>query len=266
MSAIDIFNFWMQWPTCSIGPHPAQRPAGSTRRALQAATQQENTMAARHWVTTHALAAMLASCAAGADTGPHDKLLHQAATTGNVDDVRRLLGSGAHLEARDADGRTPLLAAVRERQTATALALIDAGADVNAKDAINDSAYLLAGASGQLDILRATLQHGADLRSTNRYGGTALIPAAERGHVEVVRTLIEAGVAVDHVNNLGWTALLEAIILSDGGAPHVAIVQLLIDAGADVNLADADGVTPLQHARQRGHNDTVRLLLAANAR
>lgn len=222
-------------------------------------------MAARHWVTTHALAAMLASCAAGADTGPQNQQLHHAASAGNADDVRRLLEAGANLEARDAEGRTPLLAAVRERQTATALALIDAGANVNAKDAINDSAYLLAGASGQLEILRSTLQHGADLRSTNRYGGTALIPAAERGHVEVVRTLIDAGVAVDHVNNLGWTALLEAIILGDGGPAHVSIVKLLIDAGADVNLADGDDVTPLQHARQRRQSENIRLLLAANA-
>ena len=81
-----------------------------------------------------------------------------------------------------------------------------------------------------------------------------------------VRTLIEAGVAVDHVNNLGWTALLEAILLGDGGPAHVAIVEQLIAAGADVNLADNDGVTPLQHARQRRQQRNIALLLAANAR
>ena len=45
---------------------------------------------------------------------------------------------------------------------------------------------------------------------------------------------------------------LEAIILSDGGEAHQQIVRQLIDAGADVNLADFDGVTPLQHAESRG--------------
>ena len=99
-----------------------------------------------------------------------------------------------------------------------------------------------------------TLAHGADLKSTNRYGGTALIPAAERGHVETVRTLIEAGVDLDHVNRLGWTALLEAIVLSDGGEKHQQIVRLLVNAGANVNLADGAGVTPLQHARERGYS------------
>jgi len=80
-----------------------------------------------------------------------------------------------------------------------------------------------------------------------------------------VRTLIEAGVDVDHVNKLGWTGLLEAIILSDGGPRHVEIVQLLVDAGADVNLADGDGVTPLAHARQRGYTEIAEILVAAGA-
>jgi len=148
---------------------------------------------------------------------------------------------------------------------AAARRLIDAGADVNASNWMHDSPYLLAGAEGQLQILEMTLAHGADLKSTNRYGGTALIPACERGHVEVVARLLAAGVAPDHVNSLGWTGLLEAILLSDGGPRHQAIVQLLIDAGADVNLADRQGVTPLQHARERGQQRIVELLLAHDA-
>ncbi|MFH5775462.1 ankyrin repeat domain-containing protein [Paracoccus sp. NGMCC 1.201697] len=110
-----------------------------------------------------------------------------------------------------------------------------------------------------------TLAHGADLKSTNRFGGTALIPACERGHVETVRTLIEAGVDVDHVNNLAWTALLEAIILGDGGPRHRQIVDLLVKAGADVNLADGNGVTPLGHARAAGYDKIQRILVAAGA-
>ena len=110
-----------------------------------------------------------------------------------------------------------------------------------------------------------TLAHGADLKSVNRYGGTALIPASERGHVETVRTLIEAGVDVDHVNRLVWTALLEAIILGDGGERHQKIVDLLVKAGADVNLADGKGVTPLQHARAYSHDAVERILAVAGA-
>ncbi|RQR50765.1 ankyrin repeat domain-containing protein [Burkholderia sp. Bp9140] len=104
------------------------------------------------------------------------------------------------------------------------------------------------------------------LRSTNRYRGTALIPAAERGHVDTVRTPIHAGVDVDHVNQLGWSALLEAIMLGDGSGRYVRIVQLLVDATANVNLADSNGETPLQHARSRGYAPIERILVAAGGR
>jgi len=59
---------------------------------------------------------------------------------------------------------------------------------------------------------------------------------------------------------------LEAIILGDGGQRYIEIVRLLIDAGANVNLADHDGVTPLQHARQRGYHEIEQLLIAVGTR
>lgn len=195
-----------------------------------------------------------------------DHRLHDAAARDDVADIRALLAAGATIDVRDEAGRTPLLAATHADSVRAAEALIAAGADVNAKDAIDDSPYLYAGARGHLEILTMTLKHGADLKSVNRYGGTALIPAAERGHVETVRTLIAAGVEVDHVNRLGWTALLEAIILGDGGSSHRQIVDLLIVAGADVNLPDGEGVTPLQHARRRGFSAIEQALVAAGAR
>ncbi|MDE2603563.1 MAG: ankyrin repeat domain-containing protein [Bradyrhizobium sp.] len=193
-------------------------------------------------------------------------LLHAAAEKNDVVTIGKLLAEGAEIDARDSDGATALLVATHRNAIEAAKALIEAGADVNARDRINDSPYLYAGARGHLEILRMTLRHGADLKSTNRFGGTALIPAAERGHVETVRTLIEAGVDVDHVNHLAWTALLEAVILGDGGERHQGIVDLLVKAGADVNLADGAGVTPLQHARLGGHKEIAAILLAAKAR
>lgn len=195
-----------------------------------------------------------------------DQQLIGAAGRGDVAVLKDLLERGADIEATDSRRRTALMAATQGNHLEAARELIKAGADVNAKDDIQDSPYLLAGASGYLDILQLTLAHGADLKSTNRYGGTALIPACERGHVETVRELLNTAIDVDHVNKLGWTALLEAIILSDGGPRHVEIVEMLIAAGADVNLTDSEDVTPLQHARQRGYQAIERILLAAGAR
>ena len=68
----------------------------------------------------------------------------------------------------------------------------------------------------------------------------------------MVRALLETDIDVDHVNHLGWTALLETVLLGDGDAAHVEILQMLLDAGADRSIADNDGVTALEHARERG--------------
>jgi ankyrin repeat protein len=80
-----------------------------------------------------------------------------------------------------------------------------------------------------------------------------------------VRRLLATEIDVDHVNRLGWTALLEAIILGEGGRAHTDTVRLLVDAGADVNLPDKDGTTPLAHARQRRFAAIERILRRAGA-
>ena len=192
--------------------------------------------------------------------------LHDAAIEGDLGALAAALADGLDIDARDAQGRTAILAATVARQTAAVAALLDAGADVDLQDDRLDNPFLYAGAEGLLDILRLVNAAGADPAITNRYGGIALIPASERGHVETVRYLLaESDIDVDHVNRLGWTALLEAILLSDGGPAHQEIVRLLIEHGADVDLADGDGVRPLAHARARGFTEIAAQLQAAGA-
>jgi ankyrin repeat protein len=174
----------------------------------------------------------------------------------------------ANLEARDGGGRTALIAAAYGNQLAVADVLISAGADVNTQDNTQQSAYLIATSEVGDDprLLNLTLQNGADVRSTDSYNGTGLIRAADRGYVEVIKVLLQTDIAINHVNRLGWTALLEAIILGDGGLRHTEVVRLLVAAGADINLADSKGVTPLNHAHQKGHQAIVEILQSAGAR
>lgn len=208
---------------------------------------------------------VLAAGMAWADNG-NDRALIAAAKAGDVVRISQLLRDGVAVDARDARGRTALLVATHANRVEAARALIDAGADVNAKDEIGDSPYLYAGAEGRNEILKMALKAGADLKSVNRYGGTALIPAAHHGHPETVAILLATAIDKDHVNKLGWTALLEAIILGDGGPVHTRIVKLLLDGGANPNIADRDGVTPLAHTRRHGYLEMARLLEAAGAR
>lgn len=194
--------------------------------------------------------------------------LISAAEQGDVEAVKELLDEGAGVDARDDNERTALVAAAYGNHLDVAETLIKAGADVNAKDATEQSAYLISTAEVGDDprLLRLTLENGADVESLDSYNGTGLIRAADRGYVEVVQELLETDIDVDHVNNLGWTALLEAIILGGGDAEHAKVVRILVDAGAGVNIADRDGVTPLQHARRRGHDNMVTILEDAGAR
>jgi hypothetical protein len=192
--------------------------------------------------------------------------LIQAASRGETSRVQDLLKQGAQINAQDAQGHTAVMAATYGNHIASVQALLAAGADVNLRDGMLNNPFLYAGAEGYLDILKLAWAAGADTKITNRFGGIAIIPASERGHVEVVQWLLEnTDINVNHVNNLGWTALLEAIILSDGGPRHQRIVELLIEHGADVNLGDKDGVTPLAHAQQRGYGEIEALLRAAGA-
>jgi len=193
--------------------------------------------------------------------------LHAAAARGDVAAVRDLLARGARPDARDGHGRTPLHVAAFARQHAAMRALAAAGADPDALEADRYDVVTIAAVAGDLATLEVALEIGASARNvTSRYDGTALIAAAHLGHAAVVRRLIRAGAPLDHVNNLGWTALIESIVLGDGGPRHVETLRALVEAGANVNLPDRAGQTPLALARGRGHGEMARILERAGAR
>src|SRR5512134_3092093 len=190
-----------------------------------------------------------------------------AAARGDVAQIRALTARGEHSDPRDAHGRTPLHVATHRRDQDAMRALVAAGADPNALDHDRYDIVTIAAVAGDLPTLQVALALGASARNvTSRYDGTALIAAAHLGHAEVVRTLIRAGAPLDHVNNLGWTALIESIVLGDGGKRHTATLKALVDAGANVNLADRGGTTPLALARGRGYREMAVLLERAGAR
>ncbi|MGG3504413.1 ankyrin repeat domain-containing protein [Paenibacillus lautus] len=190
--------------------------------------------------------------------------LIEYAEQGNTEQVRQLLQSGANINATDEQGRTAVMAATYHNHVGTVEALIQAGADINIRDKQLNNVFLYAGAEGMMEILRLAIEADADVTLTNRFGGTALIPASDRGHVEIVQELLtRTDIDVNHINNLNWTALLEAVILGDGSEQYQRIVKLLLEHGADAGLPDGNGVTPLQHARERGYQEIERILLDA---
>jgi ankyrin repeat protein len=193
--------------------------------------------------------------------------LHAAAAKGDAAEIERLAGAGENLDVQDANSRTPLHVAAFLGRREAARALLKRGANPNALDAQKYDIVTIVAVINDVPMLKIALAGGASARNiTSPYDGTALIAAAHLGHAEIVRTLIAANAPLDHVNNLGWTALIESIVLGDGGRNHTETLDALVKAGANVNIPDRQGVTPLGHARQRGYAEMVRILEAAGAR
>jgi uncharacterized protein len=193
--------------------------------------------------------------------------LHAAAATNNVAEIDRLLAAGTDREARDGNGRTPLHVAVYRKKYDAARLLLAKGANANAFDRQRYDVVTIAAVADDVPMLKLVLEGGASAKNvTSPYDGTALIAAAHLGHVEVVQVLIKAGAPLDHVNNLTWTALMESIVLGDGGKRHTETLRALVAAGANVNIPDRAGITPLAHARGRGYKEMAQILEKAGAR
>lgn len=205
-------------------------------------------------------AGILETITSAARPADPDAALLQAAEVGDANAVAIALRAGANIEARDAHDRTALLLAATYDRVPVANVLVAMGASPNALDDRHDTPWLVTGVTGSVAMLEALLPANPDLKIRNRFGGLSPIPASERGHIDYVRRVVLTGVDLNHVNDLGWTALLEAVILGDGGPNHQEVVQILLAAGADRDIADRAGVSALQHAEQRGQNEVARLL------
>ena len=193
--------------------------------------------------------------------------LHAAAAKGDATEIARLIAAGEKVDAVDGHRRTPLHVAAHLGHQAAAQALIRGGANPNALDAQQYDIVTIVAVTNDVPMLKLALAGGCNPKNiTSPYQGTALIAAAHLGHAEVVRVLIAAGAPLDHVNNLGWTALIESIVLGNGGRNHTDTLDALVKAGANVNLADRAGTTPLRLAKGRGYSEMVRILEAAGAK
>ncbi len=239
----------------------AHRLLGATRRLVTAA------------LTAACGLAFMAALPSQAQVGPTPseaaqyKGLHAAAHKGDVAQIEKLAATRTGLNNRDGNGRTPLHVATFARQPGAIKALAKAGADLNLLDNDRYDGVTIASVADDEESLRALLAQGASAKLvTSRYDGTALIAAAHLGHDGVVRQLIAAGAPLDHVNNLHWTAVIESIVLGNGGPRHQATLEALIKAGANLQLKDRQGNTPLALAKSRGYREMVQMLEKAGAR
>lgn len=122
--------------------------------------------------------------------------------------------------------------------------------------------FFKSAAGANLEQLEALLEkEGADINiKSHPCGLTALMIGARAGHIEVVEILIDAGADIDLQNQRGRTALMFA---SSRG--HLDILKLLVSKGADINLKDQQGNTALIHAQHRRFKEIIDFLKEAGA-
>jgi ankyrin len=197
--------------------------------------------------------------------------LMSAARLRYISMIKLLLNAGADANMGGGDsGLTPLGLAAEYSTSEAVKLLLDGKADVNACFDGENSALSRAIQVGNLDIVNTLLAAGADVKMVYWSKQTSLMMAMEsryrythysREHLStsclaIIRVLVSAGADVDAKNSDGESPTLLA-----AGAGDNTVVEDLLRAGADVNAATLFGMTPLLAAAKRGHDNVVSTLL-----
>ncbi|KAF7732115.1 hypothetical protein EC973_006370 [Apophysomyces ossiformis] len=200
----------------------------------------------------------------GADVNIKDNAgwtpLHEAALKGKPEIVRYMVACGADLNARGFGGDTPLHDACSNGYTDCVRILVEAGADVFA---VNENKQQPIDVCEDTDcerILQAKMDELDHLVAQDKDGRTILHRACANGEYNQVLMLLEKGANVNMADSQSWTPLHEAAKYG-----HTTIVELLVSYGALVNSRGFGGDTALHNACHAGHEDTVKSLIQAGA-
>jgi len=196
------------------------------------------------------------------DSSDEDEVtgLQMAAANGSVSVFRELIVRGAALDKPNVAGWTPLLHAARHGHTAIAALLLQNQADVNACTDLGVNAMTLAAYGGHLSMCRLLQEANIDLNLVMTTGTvcrsacefTPLMTAAHHGNDAVIKHLLDiSGSDLNYrTPSLGVNSLMLAAL-----SGHMATAQLLVERGADPNLTNINGHTPLEIACMRGQRE-----------
>ncbi len=208
--------------------------------------------------------------------------LHYGAHANSLEMVRLLLRAGAKADVANRYGVTPLRLAVENANPELVQALLGSGANAKVRMQNGESLLMTAARAGNPATLKALIGAGADVNAAeDTQGQTPLMFAARENHADAVRVLVEGGAKVNTQSKPlvwpefkfntggmiytlqpvgGWSAAMYAA--REGS---IEAVRALAESGADLNLADPDGTTPLILAIVNARFDTAVVLLEKGA-
>ncbi|XP_064628380.1 serine/threonine-protein phosphatase 6 regulatory ankyrin repeat subunit C-like [Lineus longissimus] len=189
--------------------------------------------------------------------------LHFAALAGGEDCVAELLATKANPNLRDGAGNTPLILCSRDGKNNTihrvTKLLIKYRCDVNLVNGEGRSA--LHYAVEKLRGVELLISEGADVNIRDSYGNTPLMLAASEGLCNIIRRLVQGKCNVNFASNDGLCKSPMHILAMKG---HVCCMEQLFQNGADVNILDHDGRSPLHDAINRNRKRAAKFLIQRN--
>ncbi|UBF27121.1 ankyrin repeat domain-containing protein [Kovacikia minuta CCNUW1] len=223
--------------------------------------------------------------AAGADVNVRIKqfftfdALEFAVDKGYTEIARILLEAGADPNWND-PGLRPLTKAIKANNPEMLQLLLNAGAEVTFSTGFNPLVEA-ANKTNNAEIIQLLLEAGCPVNSTNTSGDSALVDACLNGHDRVVHELIAAGADVNQPRKDGVTPLIAVFSVpqmvqalaswglgdnhSDPRSRMAYIMQLLVDAGVNLDTRHFQGQTALMLAAEQGYLDIANILLAKGA-
>jgi ankyrin repeat protein len=208
--------------------------------------------------------------------------LHWASDRDDAVSAALLIRAGAKVNAVNDLGATPLWTASLNGSAAMVRTLLDAGANPNLALLLGETPLMVAARSGNPDVVEQLLAKGASVNARAGRGQTALMWAVAQKHPDVVKVLLSHGSDL-HVRSEVWSQVMavppHGLLEYNRTIPHggdtalmfaarvgdLVSAKLLVAAGANVNDADAWGVSATVLAAHSGYGDLVEFFLAKGA-
>jgi ankyrin repeat protein len=163
--------------------------------------------------------------------------IHDAAKSGDLDRIQRLVVQGVDVNEQAVRDETPLIIAALAGNGEIVNYLLQRGADINARSTSGLTALHAAAHAGQTEIVSLLVAKGAAVNdSSNRFETTPLHLASEENHVETVRALLGHGADFTAVELNGYSAVTQA-----GWREHWGVLELLLANGAECQGVDIAG-------------------------